>query len=227
MGDSDLRSWIAKLRDPDPTIGLKDRLDEIDRDALDNAHGFAAEHTRRYIATDGTDDGWEGPRPILILYTTGRRTGSLRRNPLLYFEHAGVRHVIGSHGGADADPQWYLNLRAEPRVHVRVGSGVYAATARTLAPEERAEMWPALVAAYPMFAEYQAATRRQIPVVALEAAGGRAGQVGLAEVGLDGPIHQDDVGAHVRQQHAGEGPRSDAEQLDQLQTVQWSRDHRF
>jgi deazaflavin-dependent oxidoreductase (nitroreductase family) len=117
--------------------------------ALDNAHGFAAEHTRRYITTDGADDGWDGPRPILILYTTGRRSGQLRRNPLLYVERAGIRHVIGSHGGADQHPQWYLNLVADPRVHVRVGGDVYAATARTLTSTERAELWPGLQAEYP------------------------------------------------------------------------------
>lgn len=167
--NSDLGTWIARLREPDPATSLKDRLDEIDREALDNAHGFAAEHTRRYIATDGTDDGWDGPRPILILYTNGRRSGQLRRNPLLYIDRAGVRHVIGSHGGADQHPQWYLNLLADPRVHVRVGAEVYAATARTLTSDERAELWPALQADYPMFADYQSATHREIPLVALDA----------------------------------------------------------
>jgi deazaflavin-dependent oxidoreductase (nitroreductase family) len=166
--NSDLGTWIARLRDRDPGVSLKDRLDDIDREALDNAVGFAAEHCRRYIATDGQDDGWDGPRPILVLYTTGRRTGQLRRNPLLFVERDGIRHLIGSYGGADEHPQWYLNLVDEPAVHVRVGAEVYAATARTLTSSERAAMWPGLVADYPMFADYQAATDREIPVVALD-----------------------------------------------------------
>lgn len=166
--NSDLGTWIRRLRDPDPDLTLRERLDEIDRVALDSAVGFAAEHTRRYIATDGQDDGWDGPRPILIVYTTGRRSGHLRRNPLLYVERNGVRHLIASNGGADADPQWYRNLVADPRVHVRVGAEVYAATARTLTDAERNRLWPGLVRDYPMFADYQAATERPIPVVALD-----------------------------------------------------------
>lgn len=167
-GHSDLGAWIARLRAADPAVSTKDALDAIDREALDNAVGFAAEHARRYVASDGADDGWEGPRPILLLYTTGRRSGRTRRNPLLYFEPAdGRRYLIGSKGGDDRHPEWYLNLVAEPRVHVRVLADVYPAEARTLDEQERAALWPELVARYPMFDDYQAATSRRIPVVEL------------------------------------------------------------
>jgi len=164
---SNLGAWIARLRNDDPSLSLKESLDEIDRVALDNAVGFAAEHARRYVATDGADDGWDGPRPILILYTTGRRSGAIRRNPLLYFEHEGERYLIGSKGGDRRHPEWYLNLVAEPRVHLRVAAEVYEAEARTVVGEERAALWPELVARYPMFDDYQGATTRQIPVVHL------------------------------------------------------------
>lgn len=164
---SNLGAWIARLRQADPTLTMKDSLDEIDRVALDNAVGFAAEHARRYVATDGLDDGWEGPRPILVLYTTGRRSGQIRRNPLLFFERDGHRYLIGSKGGDHRHPEWYLNLTARPRVHVRVLAEVYEADARTLDDEARAALWPHLVAQYPMFADYQRATTRQIPVVQL------------------------------------------------------------
>jgi len=165
---SDLGRWINRLRQADPSLTLKDTLDEIDRESLDNAVGFAAEHARRYVATDGVDDGWDGPRPILILYTTGRRSGAIRRNPLLFLEHEGERYLIGSKGGDDRHPEWYLNLVAEPRVHLRVLGEVYEAEARTLDDAERASLWPELVAGYPMFADYQQATSRQIPVVHLQ-----------------------------------------------------------
>ena len=164
---SDLGNWMAQLRGQDSSANLKDRLDDIDRQALDSKLSFAAEHTRRYIATDGADDGWDGPRPILILYTTGRRSGQLRRNPLLYFDHAGTRYLVGSLGGAPKHPEWYLNLRAQPLVHVRVMADVYEATARTVDAEERAVLWPELVARYPVFGEYEAKTDRQIPLVQL------------------------------------------------------------
>lgn len=166
--NSNLGAWMARLREPDPTTSLKERLDEIDRDALDNAVGFAAEHTRRYIASGGADDGWDGPRPIHILYTRGRRSGQLRRNPLLYVERDGVRHIVGSLGGADHHPQWFHNLTVEPEVYIRVGPEVLAATARPLTADERAAFWPTLVADYPMFGDYQSATTREIPVVALD-----------------------------------------------------------
>ena len=164
---SNLGAWIARLREQDPSLTVKASVDAIDAEALDNAVGFAAEHARRYIATDGADDGWTGPRPILVLYTTGRRSGRIRRNPLLYFEHGGERYLVGSKGGFEHHPEWYLNLRAEPRVHVRVMAEVYAADARTVEGDERAALWTELVARYPMFGDYQQATDREIPVVHL------------------------------------------------------------
>jgi deazaflavin-dependent oxidoreductase (nitroreductase family) len=166
-----LGDWTRQLRKaPADTseTSVRDRVDAIDAVALDNEVPFAAAHARRYVASDGEDDGWEGPRPILILYTKGRRSGAVRRNPLLYVEHDGHRHVIGSKGGVDGHPSWYLNLRDEPRVHVRVMAEVYEADARTLDDDERAALWPHLVAGYPMFAEYQARTQRQIPVVLID-----------------------------------------------------------
>jgi deazaflavin-dependent oxidoreductase (nitroreductase family) len=166
-GHSDLGTWIAGLREPTPAATLADALDDIDREALDSAVGFAAEHARRYVATGGADDGWEGPRPILLLYTTGRRSGRARRNPLLYVDHDGSRYLVASKGGASRHPEWYLNLVATPTVHVRVGAEVYEAEARPLPPDDRALLWPEIVARYPMFGDYQRTTDREIPVVQL------------------------------------------------------------
>ena len=171
---SNLGAWISRLRERRPEATLADGLDEIDemdREALDTSVGFAAEHARRYVASGGTDDGWDGPRPILILYTTGRRSGALRRNPVLYFDHSGRRYVVASKGGAADHPHWFTNLVARPDVFVRAGAEVYAARATVASPQERAEVWPALVAGYPMFAEYQATTTREIPLVRLDPAG--------------------------------------------------------
>ncbi len=93
-----------------------------------------------------------------------RRTG--RTIPEI-FERDGERYLIGSKGGDDRHPEWYLNLVAQPRVHVRVMAEVYEADARTLDVAERAALWPDLVASYPMFDDYQRATARAIPVVQL------------------------------------------------------------
>jgi deazaflavin-dependent oxidoreductase (nitroreductase family) len=163
---SDLRTWIGRLRDGDADAHERD-VDDLDREALDNAVGFAAEHARRYVATSGADDGWDGPRPIVLLYTTGRRSGKVRRNPLLCFEHDGERYVIGSKGGAERAPEWYLNLTAAPGVHVRFGPDLYEADAVTIDDDERTALWPELVARYPMFDDYQRTTTRQIPLVRL------------------------------------------------------------
>jgi len=169
--NSNLGAWIRRLRQPDHGPAPADSIpvDAVDLEAVDNAFGFAAEHTRRYVASAGADDGWDGPRPILVLYTKGRRTGQIRRNPLLCFEHAGQRYIIGSLGGAPKHPVWYLNLLAEPRVRIRYLSEFYEADARTVSPEERATLWPELVARYPMFGEYERLTDREIPIVHLEA----------------------------------------------------------
>jgi F420H(2)-dependent quinone reductase len=160
------KAWIAKLREP-VDVAASGELYPIERDAIDSAVPFAAEHARRYIATGGKDDGWEGPRPILLLYTTGRRSGDVRRNPLLFLEHENERYIVGSKGGAPAHPLWFLNLRDEPRVHVRVNEDFYPAVAELLSGEERARIWPILTARYSMFADYQANTPREIPLVRL------------------------------------------------------------
>lgn len=162
------RAWIAGLREPaqEPTPDAID-LDPIERDALDSAVPFAAEHARRYIASAGKDDGWSGPRPILLLYTVGRTTGAVRRNPVLYLEHGGDRIVIGSKGGDAAHPQWYTNLVANPNVHIRVDDDFYAAFAEVLTGDERFAVWPVLTAKYEMFAAYQQRTERTIPLVRL------------------------------------------------------------
>ena len=170
------RAWIAGLREavdgdrsPDPHFDphLDTNLDPIERDALDSAVPFAAEHARRYIASRGQDDGWDGPRPILLLYTVGRNSGVLRRNPVLFFDHAGERHIIGSKGGDTAHPQWFANLVANPNVHIRVHDDFYAATAEVLSDDDRSGVWPALTLQYEMFAAYQLRTQRQIPLIRL------------------------------------------------------------
>lgn len=101
----------------------------------------------------------------MVLYTVSRRTGRTHRNPVLCFEHGDERYVVASLGSAPRHPQWYLNLVSEPRVHVRFGADLYEADALTVDDAARAALWPELTARYPMFAEYQANTDRQIPLV--------------------------------------------------------------
>jgi deazaflavin-dependent oxidoreductase (nitroreductase family) len=167
---SDLGAWTRRLR-REPALELQpaalQAVAAIDAEALDGAVGFAAEHVRRYIASGGRDDGWEGPRPILVLYAPGRSSGRFRRLPLLYVEHEGRRYIVGSKGGAPRHPDWFMNVVAEPRVFVRVFEELFEARARVLDDAEHDALWPLVTARYPMFGEYQQATPRRIPVVEL------------------------------------------------------------
>ena len=104
---------------------------------------------------------------LLLLMTTGRRTGEPRTTPLIYLHDGADYVVVASKGGWPSHPLWYLNLQANPSARVQVGREVHAVTARTASPEERARLWPQLVAIYADYANYQSWTDREIPVVIL------------------------------------------------------------
>ncbi|MDV6012550.1 nitroreductase family deazaflavin-dependent oxidoreductase [Haloechinothrix sp. LS1_15] len=132
---------------------------------------FGDEHVRRYEETDGeVGHVWVNDAPVLILTTTGRRSGRMRKSALIYQEDGGRYVVVASKGGADAHPDWYRNLQANPQVGVQVGAERFAARARTADPDERARLWPLMAAVWPDYDSYQAATDREIPVVVLERA---------------------------------------------------------
>ncbi len=169
--DGNIGDWTRRLR-REPSVvhaqsGAQADVHPLDAIATDSVVGFAAEHVRRYIASAGQDDGWDGPKPILILYTKGRKSGQLRRNPLLFFEHLDARYIVGSKGGDAQHPGWFLNLQADAHVHVRVMAEFYEATAVPVDAEVRAWLWLLVVQRYAMFADYQASTARQIPLVQL------------------------------------------------------------
>lgn len=108
--------------------------------------------------------------PVALLTTTGRKSGEPRVSPL-YFHRDGERVIVAaSRGGSDKNPLWYLNLRADPRVHVQIKDEVLDLTARDATDEERSTYWPKLVAMYPSYADYQSWTNRRIPLVVCEPA---------------------------------------------------------
>ncbi|MGB8651934.1 MAG: nitroreductase family deazaflavin-dependent oxidoreductase [Mycobacteriales bacterium] len=109
-----------------------------------------------------------GDRDVVLLTTRGARTGRLRKTPLMRVEHAGSYAVVASWRGADAHPQWYLNLRADPHVSLQDGALVLDATARELTGDERARWWSRACTAFPAYVDYQSRTRRRIPVLLLE-----------------------------------------------------------
>lgn len=106
-------------------------------------------------------------RPLLLLHTTGAKSGQPRLAPLAYFNVDGKFIIIGSKAGADTNPDWVHNLRANPQAHIEVGTDAYDVVASELSREERDELYPKVVAEAPGFGEYQAKTSRVIPLFEL------------------------------------------------------------
>jgi len=105
--------------------------------------------------------------PVLVVTTTGRKTGQPRPTPLTAIEADGHTYVVASKGGDDRHPAWYLNLVAHPEVVVNRDGRTTPMLARVLSPEERAAVWPVVTRTYQGYAGYQERTDREIPVVEL------------------------------------------------------------
>jgi F420H(2)-dependent quinone reductase len=129
---------------------------------------FSRLHVLFYRASGGRLGGrFRKTAPVLLLTTTGRKTGKQRTTPLLYLEQGDRYVVIASVGGAPKHPAWYLNLRGNPTATIQIGSRKLAVRAETAVPEERARLWPLVTQMYPSYDDYQAKTSREIPVVTL------------------------------------------------------------
>ena len=125
-------------------------------------------HPRLYRWSGGRIGGELVGLPVLLLETTGRRSGKRRSNALTYLPHGDDFVVIASCLGEPRHPAWWHNLVAEPRARVQVGAAHHEVRAREATGEERAEMWRALTQRAPEYDEYKDRTSRQIPVVVLE-----------------------------------------------------------
>jgi deazaflavin-dependent oxidoreductase (nitroreductase family) len=107
--------------------------------------------------------------PVLILTTTGRKTGKLRTTVLTSPVQEGENIVlVASYGGDDRHPTWFLNLRDKPEVEITMDGRTRPMRARVATPEEKAELWPRVVAAYRGYGQYQERTDRDIPLVICE-----------------------------------------------------------
>ena len=104
---------------------------------------------------------------LLLLTSTGAKSGQARLNPLAYFDVDGRIVMVGSKAGADTNPAWVHNLRAHPGAHIEVGTEAYDVTARELPDNDRAAVFERIVAKAPGFGEYQAKTDRVIPLFEL------------------------------------------------------------
>ncbi len=142
--------------------------DELDSDYEPSPWDPIADHVRRYLDTDGADGfEWEGAQ-VIILSTTGRSSGRVRRTPLIRIAD-GDRYIgIASMGGAPEHPKWYLNLVDNPEVTIQDRGDLHELRARTADAEEKARLWPLAVAQWPDYEAYQEATERDIPLVLCE-----------------------------------------------------------
>lgn len=126
-------------------------------------------HTALFRATRGHLGRRLVDNDMMLLTTTGRTSGRPHTVPLLYLTEGERVVVIASYGGRDHHPDWYVNLRAQPRVHVELPRGRRMdSIASTASAEERAVWWPRVVEAYGGYATYQSRTEREIPVVLLD-----------------------------------------------------------
>ena len=105
---------------------------------------------------------------LLLLTTTGAKSGQPRLTPLAYLTIDDKMIIIGSKAGADTNPDWVHNVRANPRAHIEVGTDAYDVTVRELPSEERDATYPKVVELAPGFGEYQAKTSRVIPLFELQ-----------------------------------------------------------
>ena len=123
-----------------------------------------------FRATGGKVSGQFAGAPLLLLTTTGAKSGQERTTPLAYTRDGERFVVIASKGGAPTNPDWYHNLRAHPAATIEVGSERYAVRATVPEGAERQRLYYQMAARMPGFAEYQRNTSRLIPVVLLERA---------------------------------------------------------
>ncbi len=130
---------------------------------------FGQEHVDRYQATDGAEGhDWLKGTTILLLTTSGRKTGNSTTTPLIYTLDGDNPVVVASKGGAPEHPGWYLNMEKTPHVDVQIKGETFHAHPRTAEGEERERLWKQMAVAWPDYDEYQTKTDRKIPVVVLE-----------------------------------------------------------
>ena len=135
-----------------------------------NVNDWNAQTIEQFRANQGKLGGQFEGAPMLLLTTTGAKTGQKRVNPMMYQAEGDAIYVFASKAGAPTNPDWYHNLVANPGVTVERGTETYEAIATPVTGAERDRIYAIQGERYPGFAEYQEKTTRTIPVVSLERA---------------------------------------------------------
>jgi deazaflavin-dependent oxidoreductase (nitroreductase family) len=129
---------------------------------------FASDQVEAYERTGGAEANTLQGVPVIILTTRGRKSGFVRKSPLMRVEHDGKYACVASMGGAPRSPQWYFNAVDNPDVLLQDGSNVYEMRARDVTGDEKREWWQRATAVWPAYDDYQKRTERVIPVLVLE-----------------------------------------------------------
>lgn len=145
-----------KAIDKDKLVADTAALDEFNRNIVEE-----------FRANGGKVGGPFEGGTLLLLHTTGAKSGKTRLSPLAYLPIDGKILIVGSYAGAPKDPAWVHNLRATPRAHIEIGTDSYDVDVRELPDDERDAMYPKITEVAPVFAEYQAKTTRAIPLFEL------------------------------------------------------------
>ncbi len=133
---------------------------------------WVADQVKLYEGSEGTDGLTlrDTGLPVIIVTNRGRKTGAIRKTPLMRAVDGNNYILVASQGGAPKNPRWYANLKAEPNVEIRDETQVHAMRVREVVDSaERKRLWDIAVAAYPPYQEYQERTDRVIPVFIAEA----------------------------------------------------------
>lgn len=138
---------------------------------MSDHHDWNTRIIDEFRANEGRVGGNFAGAPLLLLHTTGARSGEERVHPMMYQDLGDGRvAVFASKAGADTHPAWYHNLTANPEVTAEIGTDTRRYSARTATDEERDAIWTRQKQTYPGFADYEVRTSRQIPVVILDPA---------------------------------------------------------
>lgn len=143
-------------------------MPEQPEDLMADLVSFNEKLIAEFRANGGKVTGMFADSPLVLLTTTGAKSGIERTAPVVHFEDGGNVVIVASLAGAPKHPAWFFNIQANPQVTVERGTEKFRATARISAPTERDRLFARASELMPAFAEYQKKTTRVIPVVVLE-----------------------------------------------------------
>jgi len=128
---------------------------------------YISQYVEKYEVSNGTDGYLYNDRPVVLLTSTGAKTGRTRKVPVMRIEHEGQYALVASSAGSDKHPGWYYNITREPRVQIQDGATKGEFVAREISGDERDAWWSRAVETWPEFEDYTRMTTRSIPLFVL------------------------------------------------------------